>query len=74
MNDLFDIYVINKNDKGIDKIKNEFLLNISKEQKIKLVFMNKIIEYYLQNGNVEILKEIHNIVKLYMEGCGCYVL
>ncbi|MCR3758503.1 helix-turn-helix transcriptional regulator [Clostridium felsineum] len=74
LNDLFDIYVVNKNYKGIDKIKNTFLLNINKEQKINLVFMNKIIEYYLQNGNVETLKEIHNIVKLYMEGRGCYVL
>lgn len=68
LSDLFDIYLIDKDDKGINEIKDIFLLVTSKGEKINLQFINKLIDYYLDKKNYEALKEIHKHIKLYTKG------
>ncbi|PJI07145.1 MULTISPECIES: hypothetical protein [Clostridium] len=74
LDDLFDIYIDNNDDKAINEIKDMFLLNINKEQKVKVKFMNKLVEYYLNKKDYETLKEIQKFIKLYMKGRGYNVL
>ncbi|PJI08386.1 MULTISPECIES: helix-turn-helix domain-containing protein [Clostridium] len=74
LNDLFDIYFQDNDYKGINKVKDMFLLNLSDEQKVDVQLINKLLEYYLEQEDHEALKEIQKFIKLYMKGRGYSVL
>ncbi|PJI10524.1 MULTISPECIES: helix-turn-helix transcriptional regulator [Clostridium] len=73
LSDLFDIYVIDEDDKRINEIKDIFLSVIGKGEKINLQFINKLIDYYLDKKDYESLREIHNYMKSYVRERGCCV-
>ncbi|PJI08385.1 MULTISPECIES: helix-turn-helix transcriptional regulator [Clostridium] len=74
LNDLFDIYIIDNDDKSINEVKDMFLLNVGNEQKVDVQLMNKLFEYYLNQKDYETLKEIQKFIKLYMKGRGYNVI
>lgn len=43
LDNLFDIYFQDNDDKGINEVKDMFLLDVSNEQKIDVQLMNKLL-------------------------------
>ncbi|PJI07845.1 MULTISPECIES: helix-turn-helix domain-containing protein [Clostridium] len=74
LNALLDICIANDDNKEINDIKDMFLLNVNREQKMDVHFVNKLVEYYLSKKDCKALEEIQKFIGLYMKGRGYDVL
>lgn len=60
---LMDIYTSSKDKGEVSKIKDEYFMISSREEKIIVPLERKLIEFYLGTENVQALKELYNLNK-----------